>query len=401
MKRAGKLSLGLVVAVIAAGAVYAWRVEQLATPTIKPELVPLATTAVSRVAPIPWPAYGEGAVGAVGYGVLAQHGSSVPLPTASIAKIMVALCVLQKYPLAPGQSGPTITLTSRDVDLYNEYFAKDGSLVKVAAGEQINEYQALEAMILPSANNMADSLALWAFGSMDTYHACANTYAAQLGLTSTHFASDASGFDPQTVSTASDLVHLGEVALQNPVLAGIVGEQTANVPVAGAIHNVNELLGLDGIIGIKTGNNNQDQGVYLFAARHEVVPGKAVTIVGALMGGPNLVQTMHDGLAIINAAAANFVQTNLVPAGAVVGSYLPAWGLPAEAVTEHGLSAIIWRGTVPKVVVNLKPLSVPAAGHQAIGTISVQPGEGSTLQDTVLLSGNIPAPTLKWRLLHP
>jgi len=121
-----------------------------------------------------WPNQGSAAIGAQGFGLLSSHGSQQPKPTASIAKLITVLSVLDKKPLHKGEQGPTITLTGKDVELFNHYFAIGGSYVKVEAGEKISQYQALEAVLLPSANNMADTLAVWAFGSMDTYHAYAN-----------------------------------------------------------------------------------------------------------------------------------------------------------------------------------------------------------------------------------
>src|SRR3569833_1055721 len=148
---------------------------------------------------LPWPSYGQAAIGAVGYGLLDSAGATNSMPTASVAKIINALAVLQKKPLLANQPGPTITLSQADVDRYNLALSEDGSVIAVANGEQLSEHQALEAMILPSANNMAYSLAVWAFGSADNYVAFANNFVKPLGMDHTTV-SDASGFAPQTVS---------------------------------------------------------------------------------------------------------------------------------------------------------------------------------------------------------
>src|SRR5581483_2950022 len=62
-----------------------------------------------------WPAYGQASIGAAGYGVLATHGEQTSVPMGSIAKIILALNVLEKKPLAPSDKGPTITFTDNDV----------------------------------------------------------------------------------------------------------------------------------------------------------------------------------------------------------------------------------------------------------------------------------------------
>src|SRR6266567_6278617 len=99
-----------------------------------------------------WPLTGEGAVGAIGYGVLAASNNQTPQPTASVAKVMNALLILKQHPLQVGEQGPELTMTSNDLDLYNSYVAKDGSVARVTPGEKITEYQLLQAMLLPSAD---------------------------------------------------------------------------------------------------------------------------------------------------------------------------------------------------------------------------------------------------------
>jgi D-alanyl-D-alanine carboxypeptidase (penicillin-binding protein 5/6) len=182
---------------------------------------------------------------------------------------MTAYSVLKQKPLKPGQQGPIISISDQDVLTYNDYYSKGGSVAKVVPGEKISEYQALQALMLPSANNFADTLAIWAFGSMDKYILYANNQAKTLGLKDTHI-SDASGFSPQTLSSARDLVLLGQAAIKDPALAEIANQQQANVPEAGTVHNVNWLLGTDNVNGIKTGNTEEAMGCFLFSSVRNV-----------------------------------------------------------------------------------------------------------------------------------
>ena len=126
----------------------------------------LAAPKVGSAVDLPWPAYGQGALAAQDYGILQTHGEQKAVPMASVAKVVTALAVLKQKPLAVGEQGPTITVNSDDVAIYNSYYTQGGSVVKVEAGEQISEYQALQALLIPSANNMADTLARWAFRSL-------------------------------------------------------------------------------------------------------------------------------------------------------------------------------------------------------------------------------------------
>ena len=67
----------------------------------------------------------------------------------------------------------------------------------------LTEHQLLEALLVPSADNIADYLATWDAGSIAGFVAKMNATARQLHLRSTHYA-DASGVNPSSRSTAAD-----------------------------------------------------------------------------------------------------------------------------------------------------------------------------------------------------
>lgn len=361
-----------------------------------------AVATVPESGPLAWPAAGQAAVGIAGSPILETHGAQTPIPTASTAKLITALVVLQAKPLLPGQQGPTITLGPADIAIYNKYFLLDGSLVAVKSGEKISEYQMLEAMLLPSANNMADSLAIWAFGSLDAYSSAANQYLKDHGLTGTHVGSDASGLNPSTTSTAGDMVKIGELVMQVPVLAQIVGQSSAShIPVAGTVNNVNFLLGSDNIVGIKTGNNNQDGGAFVSASRIRL-NGKSVTLVTALMGSPTLFQALKDSTPLIRSAQANFKPVTVVNAGIVAGRYVLPWGGSVSAQASQSLTLDGWAGSNIPFTVHLDPINGDSKTGQTVGTITVQKTAFNDKRTVPLKLSATPArPSLGWRLLHP
>lgn len=346
-----------------------------------------------------WPAHGEAAVGALGYGVLATNGVQKKQPTASVTKIMTALAVLKRHPLTLGEQGPTITITQSDVNSYNAYVAKDGSVAKVSIDEQITEYQALEAMLLPSADNMADTLAEWAYGSISAYSNVANSMAASLGMYHTHIGTtDASGYAPDTVSTAHDLLLLGQAALQNPVIAQIVAQPSANIPVAGTIKNVNWLLGKDGINGIKTGNTNQAGGVYLFSAKQIFSNGQSITVLGVIMDtSATLQQTLDEGVPLLTSIESNFRLTSLVAKGQLMGNYNVPWAGTIHAVADGTLHAVVWQGQDTSPIVKLQSLSAPMTKGAQVGTINYKV---THIIVPIIISQDVPRPTWSWRLTH-
>lgn len=393
----------MAIAVLVLAAVYcAWAVRRplpaitASQPTVK------ARTSVPKGGGLAWPAQGQSAVGLVGSSPLETHGTQAPIPTASTAKLITALVVLQARPLKSGQQGPTITLGANDVALYNNYFAQDGSLVKVQAGEQISEYQMLEAMLLPSANNIADSLAIWAFGSLNAYSAAANQYLKDHGLTGTHVGTDASGLNPSTTSTARDMVRIGELVMQIPLMVQIVGQPNAgNIPVAGTINNVNFLLGSYNIIGIKTGNNDQDGGAFVSASRVKV-NGKPVVIVTALMGSPTLFQALKDSTPLIQSVQANFKPAAIIRPGTVAGRYQLPWGGSVSAMADQDLTLSGWAGSDIPFTVSLRPIPADAQAGRTVGTLTVKESAVTKqISIPIILKATPSKPSLGWRLLHP
>lgn len=231
-----------------------------------------------------WPATASAAIGNAGSGVLAQSSpDEVPRPTASMAKVITALAVLEKRPIAPGQPGEKYTLTAQDVAHYTQDMSAGGSVMPVYVGMEITQREALQLMLMVSANNMADTLVDKTFGSQEAYVTYAQSMVRKMGLAKTTVA-DASGMSPATVSTPSELVRIGIAALANPAIAHIVSQAHADIPGVGVVANTNQLLGDNGVIGIKTGTTDEAGSCLMVAAKYVTLENQPVTIVGVVMG---------------------------------------------------------------------------------------------------------------------
>lgn len=354
---------------------------------------PLIISTIPKPVNMAWPANGQAAVGILGQDVIASSPNQIAEPTASVAKTMLALCILQRYPLSNEQSGPIITIKPADVDIYNKYLAMNGSVIKVVSGEQLTEYQALEAMLLPSANNVADSMAIWAFGSMKNYLKAANQMAAGLGMYHSVFAGDASGYSSMTVSSANDLVLLGQAAIRNNTIRSIVDRQSTNLPVVGNVRNYNDLLGKDGVIGIKTGSSDQAGGVMLLAAVKTIF-GRQYTIIAAINGQTSLMAATDEGPKLLNYVYNNFGSQKLVMAGQEVAYYKPPWQKPVIAYSVKSVYADDWLGKRSMLYDHLIAIKAAVAGSQ-VGTV----GDGNNTS-SVLISGNISSPSWWWRIIR-
>jgi D-alanyl-D-alanine carboxypeptidase (penicillin-binding protein 5/6) len=230
-----------------------------------------------------WPADGQAAV-QIGQSQLQAGPNQHAAAIASVAKVMTAYVVLRDHPLRPGEDGPTITLTDADVADTDRRQGQEESVVPITVGEQLTERQALQALLLPSANNIAAVLARWDAGSVDRFVARMNATARSLGMTHTRY-TDPSGFDDATVSTAAAQVRLVDRAMRLPVFASIVATPSATLPVAGTVHNTNTLLGHNGFVGVKTGSTAAAGGCFAFRAIRWI-DGKRTTITGVVLGQP-------------------------------------------------------------------------------------------------------------------
>jgi D-alanyl-D-alanine carboxypeptidase (penicillin-binding protein 5/6) len=376
-------------------AVSAWNYAQ-PLPTVAAASTGLDQYVITGTAPnLPWPATGSGAVGASDLGLIATSGDVAPAPAASVAKVMTALVLLLDKPLERGQTGPTLVITDQDVETYMADAAQQQSVVPVTAGEQLNEFQALEALLVPSGNNIAETLARWDAGSVSAFVARMNERAAALHLTHTTFR-DPAGVSLATVSTPADLVTLGMAAMQQGVLAQIVSLPQTTLPVAGTVYNVNGVLGQNGIVGIKTGVNAGAN--FLFAAS-ATIDGHALTLYGCVMGQPTLDTAFNAAEALIVTMENALKVRPIVSRNDAVGVYETAWGSRSELVATQDLTLVEWPGMTLREKLAAQTLAVdrPVAAGLPAGTLHVTLGDQQA--DVALVTAaSLDPPGVTWRL---
>jgi serine-type D-Ala-D-Ala carboxypeptidase (penicillin-binding protein 5/6) len=240
-----------------------------------------------------WPAIGQGAY-VLGNGRPAVSPNEEPVPIASVAKVMTAYVVLKHYPLHAGDSGPLFEVSSDDVGDTEARRREGQSVVDVRAGEELTERDALMAILLPSANNVAVLVAREVDGSVASFVAEMNRTARALRMSHTTY-TDPSGRDDGTVSTALDQLRLAEVVAKDETLAAMMDTRTYWLPVAGQVANTNALLGHDGFVGMKTGSDEAAGGCLMFRAVWPSVNGNR-SLIGVVLGqrGDNLLTAGLD-----------------------------------------------------------------------------------------------------------
>ena len=266
-------------------------------------------------------------------------------PTASTAKMILGLAIMREKPFDLGGKGESFRINTEMFERYLWYRTHNGSNTKVLLGEEISEYDALAAVFLASSNNMADALAIWAFGSLDSYREYATKMLAELGFNKTTIGPDASGYDAATTSTASELAQIGTLVLQNPVLKEIVGLKTYDIPVAGTLDNSNKILGMNRIIGVKTGYIGDASGYCLVSGYME---GEHIITI-ALLDATTRTESFNDSLKVA-VSIQNTVEDEVVAsAGQVVGYYYSWWTGLVPIRLKDDLKVIGWKGAPSSV----------------------------------------------------
>lgn len=320
---------------------------------------------------------------------------TTPIATASLAKMITVQVVLDKYPLKAGESGPTITMTNDDENRYWWAVNNGGSNARVVAGEQITERQLLEGILLVSANNMADSLAIWAFGSIDGYHQAARQWLNKNNLVNTIVGGDASGFSSETRSTPTDLCKIMLLATKQPALVEILSANTATLPTGEVLQSTNRLLGQNGIFAGKTGYTDE-AGRGLMVASHQQIGNVQLTTAAVSLSNDSY-DAAFDTTNQLVLALVNDLQIYSISKGEPIGEISSLWGSQTDLSVNHTVVIPYWSDQPPTIKLSInKQITDSLSPNTIIGTLQI----GTNYINVHATSGIEPA-RLAWRLTTP
>ncbi len=369
-------------------------------PLLRSSLVP-SVVIPGRTVALPFPRTGEGAVAVGGLGIVASTRNERSVPVASVTKLMTAYIVLKDHPLHGRSGGPIFTMTAADHEAWIRASEADESNIEVKAGERLDERQLLQALMIPSADNIANYLAVWDAGSMRAFVAKMNAAAAAMHLRGTHFA-DPSGLSPGSRGSAVDMVRLATVALQNPELRQIVDEQFIRLPVMGKIwNNYDPAVGVDGIIGGKSGYTAAAQTNLVTAAWRRVGGHRVLVVCGVIDQPDSLVGDAGQDEALLNAVTPELTVTRLMPAKESIGEATATWSQAHSAVTTAKVvSAVGWPGLRLRTrLVRVARSPRLARGWPAgsvVGILDVEYPFATLLKDPAILQSSLGQPPPGW-----
>lgn len=184
-----------------------------------------------------------------------------PLAPASITKVATAMVAFEKADL------------NDVIVIPREACGIEGSSMGLRPNQKYTIRDLLEAMLLISANDAAEALAIHVGGTRGEFMKMVNQRLEDLGLLNTHFVNPHGMSKPGHFSTAYDLALLGRWALGDDRFARVVGSKTSSINELSedrevGLANTNKLLWTyPGAEGIKTGTTRVAGNCLLAAAR--------------------------------------------------------------------------------------------------------------------------------------
>ena len=328
---------------------------------------------------------------------IAVAGESAPVPMAGITKIITALVVLDAKPLAEGEPGGTVPITSDDYLSYLDYRDAGTRTVTVYTEDQWTEREMLQAMLLGSSNNHADAFARWAFGSTEAYVDAANAWLDENGMTDTTVV-DATGLDQGSVGTAADLAHLAALALTDPAISSVLAEPVTGLPSRRGVTNTTTYLPEQQVVGISRSYTDA-AGICLLFAGDVSVEGESYRFYGAFLGQPDW-ETLESGVvALMDSARAGVTPTPVLAESSPVVTFTTQWGESANGVSGASPARLRWGAAAPAIEVSTDRVASAGTGTK-VGSITIV--DGSTSAKTSLtLDRALTDPGVFWRLSHP
>ncbi|MCX2968248.1 MULTISPECIES: serine hydrolase [Streptomyces] len=327
---------------------------------------------------IAWPEEGQAAMEVDGLGSFGTSGAQEPVPIASVAKVMTAYLLLKEHPMEPGEPGASIPVDQQAED--DAGLSEQGeSTVGVRAGETISQEEALNALMIASANNVARLVARWDAGSEKAFVEKMNATAEDLGMQNTTY-TDPSGLRAETVSTAEDQVRLGKAVMEYEVFREIVRKPSYEDRNGTSHRNWNFLVPEYGTVGIKTGTTTAAGGNLLFAATADV-GGTEQLIIGAVLGQhapPIIDSVLAEGKELILSAQAALRSETVVRQGEVVGAVDDGLGGRTSLVATEDVAAVGWAGLTVELDLAAGKDGVPhtAGPGTEVGHLTVGDGPG-------------------------
>ncbi|HWI22968.1 MAG TPA: D-alanyl-D-alanine carboxypeptidase family protein [Baekduia sp.] len=292
--------------------------------------------------------------------IVFQRNATERRPIASTTKMMTAL----------------VALENADLDKVVTTVPYNGLAVESTGGfrggERVTIRTLLQAMLVASANDAANTLAVRIGGSQKKFVAMMNARARAAGLTDTHFANPIGLDAPGNYSSATDLVKIALLLRRDPFIKRTVDSRSVTVRSGGRTRTLrtrNLLLNrVPYINGVKTGHTLGSGWVLVSSAKRD-----GVTLVSAVLGAGSEAARMNDTMELMRYGLGLYATAQAVTANKVYARVkLRGRDEQVDLIAGDGLSRTVRRGygfTLRPVVP--AELDGPLAARSKVGVLNV------------------------------
>jgi D-alanyl-D-alanine carboxypeptidase (penicillin-binding protein 5/6) len=276
--------------------------------------------------------------------VLGGKAPNRKLAIASTTKLMTAYLALQRLKPKQKLAAPAYKVTDAE------------SLIGLRKGEKLSVRDLIYGLVLESANDAAETLAVGVSGSIGAFVGEMNATAQSLGLTHTHYSTPVGLDEPGNYSSARDLVTLAGVLLKNPLFAKAADSATATLKTGDHPRSINTrnllIPQVPFVTGVKTGHT-LDAGYVLVGSGEK----NGTTLISAVLGTPSEGARDADTLALLRYGFSQYTPSTAVKAG-----------------QELATPKVKYKGDHLSLVA-AKPLQVSARQGEKVATHVDAPGE--------------------------
>ena len=178
--------------------------------------------------------------------VVSINASEERVP-ASLTKIMTCVVILDMF--KDDLDALETTKASGGIDVFEELWGTNCSTADIQMNEEVTYIDLLHALMIPSACEAANILAINSAGSISAFVKLMNAKAVELGMTNTHFSNTHGLFPEDNYTSCEDIAKLCEYAIETyPLFCEIVSKPnyqmaaTSDHPDGTTIVNTNKML---------------------------------------------------------------------------------------------------------------------------------------------------------------
>lgn len=302
---------------------------------------------------------------------------------ASLTKIMTGILALEM-----GNMSDTVSATYEAL----KDITMEDSQMGLLIGEEITMEQLVNAMLVHSANDASNVIAIHLAGSIDKFVELMNQKAQELGMTGTNYVNACGSHDDNHYTTARDLAILTKYAMQNEQFREIVKEIIYKIPPTNKFSNerilVNTNLFLSTIrstyyyyppaIGIKTGHTSQAGYCLVSAATYSDIELMAIVMNCQNVDTKEQAYSYIDSKALFDFGFENYLNQPIAAVGDIVSDqkvYEAKDDMRVALTVENNVSALIPNktGSADEVKANVElpdQLNSPITKGDVLGKVT-------------------------------